>query len=444
MAPARVIQVATLSLFVGFLALLGIVGATLWLAARAQSNFQAVLDARSTDEAAVELRYALQAAEASQRGYLASGNEIYLAPYSTAQTLARRQYDAVEKLLASAPERGPVLQRLKLVIEDKIREMDETILLKRERRDSEALAVLRTNRGKALMDEANVFLSSLIREAGEKLTQAIIEQKENATLLRAVTLSGGALIILVVGIVIAVMSAYARDLSKARDEVGALNSSLERRVEERTAELKKARDRAETLLAEVNHRVANSLAIVSSMVRLQAKSAESASARDVLAETHARIYAVALIHRRLYTTGDGQTVALDEYLLRLLENLESSLQDAGHGASLRPNLEHVTLPTDQSVSLGVIATEWVTNAFKYAYPRGSGEIRVTLKRLDEARAELRVEDDGVGKRADQLPQGTGLGTQLVNAMAASMGAQVEYLERHPGTTARLIIPASAS
>ena len=314
MAPARVTQVATLSLFVGFLALLGIVGATLWLAARAQSNFEAVLDARDAGEAAVELRYALQAAEASQRGYLASGNEIYLAPYSTAQSLARRQYDAVEKLLAPAPERGPVLQRLKLVIEDKIREMDQTILLKRERRDAEALAVLRTNRGKALMDEANVFLSSLIREAGEKLTQAIVEQKENASLLRAVTLSGGALIVLVVGIVIAVMSAYARDLARAHDEVGALNSGLERRVEERTAELKNARDRAETLLAEVNHRVANSLAIVSSMVSLQAKSTESASARDVLAETQARIYAIAMIHRRLYASGDGQTVALDEYL----------------------------------------------------------------------------------------------------------------------------------
>ena len=102
----------------------------------------------------------------------------------------------------------------------------------------------------------------------------------------------------------------------------------------------------------------------------------------------------------------------------------------------------MTLPTDKSVSLGVIATEWVTNAFKYAYPRGSGEIRVSLKRLDEARAELLVEDDGVGRGADQLPQGTGLGTQLVNAMAASIGAQVEYLERHPGMTARLIIPAS--
>jgi two-component sensor histidine kinase len=96
------------------------------------------------------------------------------------------------------------------------------------------------------------------------------------------------------------------------------------------------------------------------------------------------------------------------------------------------------------VSLGVIATEWFTNAFKYAYPHGSGEIRVSLKRLDEGRAELRVEDDGVGREAAKRPRGTGLGTQLVNAMAASIGGEVEYLKCAPGTTARLIIPAIGS
>ena len=102
------------------------------------------------------------------------------------------------------------------------------------------------------------------------------------------------------------------------------------------------------------------------------------------------------------------------------------------------------LTTDESVSLGVIATEWVTNAFKYAYPRGPGEIRVSLKRLDQARAELLVEDDGVGRRAGERPAGTGLGTRLVNAMAAGIGAQVEYLDRSPGTTARLVIQAGAT
>jgi two-component sensor histidine kinase len=87
----------------------------------------------------------------------------------------------------------------------------------------------------------------------------------------------------------------------------------------------------------------------------------------------------------------------------------------------------------------VVVTEWVTNAFKYAYPGRGGEVRVRLKRLSEGRAELAVEDDGVG-RDDSVAKGTGLGTRIVRAMAQTMGAEIQYLARAPGTAARLIFP----
>lgn len=87
-------------------------------------------------------------------------------------------------------------------------------------------------------------------------------------------------------------------------------------------------------------------------------------------------------------------------------------------------------------------TEWVTNAFKYAYPDRMGEVRVYLKRLSQGQAELVVEDDGVGRSAEVSPKGTGLGTRIVSAMARSIGAEVEYVARHPGTGARLAFPSS--
>ena len=105
--------------------------------------------------------------------------------------------------------------------------------------------------------------------------------------------------------------------------------------------------------------------------------------------------------------------------------------------SLSYTLQPVRLPTDSSVNLGVVVTEWVTNAFKYAYPEGSGEIRVSLNQTTDGEVELQVEDDGVG-RADGAPaKGTGLGTRIVTAMAQSLGAVVEYRARAPGLTARL-------
>jgi two-component sensor histidine kinase len=92
------------------------------------------------------------------------------------------------------------------------------------------------------------------------------------------------------------------------------------------------------------------------------------------------------------------------------------------------------------VNLGIVVTEWVTNAFKYAYPGRSGEVRVRLKGLPDGRAELVVEDDGIGRTKDGPVKGTGVGTRLVGAMAATMRAEIDYLARQPGLAARLVFP----
>ncbi|MES2907042.1 MAG: CHASE3 domain-containing protein [Pseudomonadota bacterium] len=427
-------------LVVGFLTLLGIVGMTIWLGDRVQVYFNDVIEARDTRSAAVELRNAIQTAEASQRGFLITGNEIYLAPYTTAKTLAERQLGIVKRRLDAYVASNEALQRLKAIIANKFEEMDQTISLKRERRDADALTITRTNRGKALTDEANVFISGIIRKADERLTTGVGEQRANATRLRWVSIAGGVIIVLVVGIVIVTLFGYIRKLAEARDEVSMLNTNLEQRVKERTSDLAQARDRAELLLSEVNHRVANSLSLVASLVRLQANAVNDKVAKEVLAETQARIFAISSVHKRLYSSGDVRFVALDEYLSGLLEQLETSMRDEGHGASLKYELEPLKLQPDATISLGVVVAELVTNAFKYAYPHKSGEIRVRLKHLSHQQVELAVEDDGVGRSDGTPSKGTGLGTKIIKAMAANMQADIQYLKGEPGTTARLVFP----
>lgn len=191
-------------------------------------------------------------------------------------------------------------------------------------------------------------------------------------------------------------------------------------------EVREARDRAELLLREVNHRVANSLALVSSLVSLQANAIKDQVAKDALAETQARIFAVSAVHKSLYTSGDVHSVQLDEYLGSLLDNLEATMRGEGFGASIVRELSSLTISTDKAVSVGIITTELATNAFKYAYPAGSpGEVRVVLDAAGDA-ATLTISDDGPGWDGTGPVKGTGLGGKIIGAMGRTLGATIDY------------------
>ncbi len=197
-------------------------------------------------------------------------------------------------------------------------------------------------------------------------------------------------------------------------------------------EMQEARERAEMLLGEVNHRVGNSLAMVAALVGLQSNAVEDPEAKRALAETQVRIQAIAGVHRHLYTSDDVRMVQLGDYLNSLIGELENSLQAEGRTASIRVDVEGFPMATEKVASLGVIVTELVTNALKYAYSdREPGEVRVHMARSGD-QVHLIVEDDGIGWTGTGKAKGTGLGSRIVKAMAASLNANVAYGEG-PGT-----------
>lgn len=144
-------------------------------------------------------------------------------------------------------------------------------------------------------------------------------------------------------------------------------------------EIREARDRAELLLGEVNHRVAKSLAQVSALTRPQAKRVTDERVRLALPEMQARGVAIAGVHRRLYTSQDTPWMDMAAYL---------------------------------------------TNAYKYACS-GGGEIRVGLL--------LAIADDGIGWVGAGEPQGTGLGYRIIDAMAATLEATLAHDPQPMGT-----------
>lgn len=429
-------------LAVAFLSLLGIVGTTDWLGRRSQALFVDTMAARDTRAAAVELRNALLTAESSERGYLLTGNEIYLAPYKGARASALQK---IATLREASKTRREIQQATQLaaIVAKKFEHTDRVIDLKQRRQDADAIELVRTNRAKALMDEANVFLSGIIAAADDRQTASATEQSDNARSIGWVSIVGAFLIAGLVGIVTYAGGRNLRAISASRAELDALNSTLEERVRKRTEDLARERDRAAVLVKEINHRVANSLSLTASMVSLQSKATSDPALQSALAETRSRIFAIADVHKRLYTTDDARSVALDEYLAGILEHMKTAMNTEDRRIGLRYELEPISMPTDFSVNLGIVVTEWVTNAIKYAYPSKAGEVRVKLRRIPGNRAELAVEDDGVGQTGGAA-HGTGLGTKIVTAMAAALKGEVAYDQRYPGTAARLIFSPQPS
>lgn len=203
------------------------------------------------------------------------------------------------------------------------------------------------------------------------------------------------------------------------------------------AELRASNARLEALLREVNHRVANNLQMVISFVALQAKSVTDPLANETLQQTQQRIATIAQVNRRLYTSGDVEFVAMDDYLRALAADLSETWSTTRAVREVLVSAPPIKICTDKAVALGMIANEWVSNACKYAYGEAAhGTVHIALSENDDQTVELSVEDQGVGLPEDGVVLGTGLGTKLIAVMAGTMGGDLRYRPADSGKGTR--------
>ena len=208
-----------------------------------------------------------------------------------------------------------------------------------------------------------------------------------------------------------------------------------RRIEQLNVNLLLEKDRLLNergiLLQEMQHRVANSLQIIASVLLLKARTVTSEETRLHLREAHDRVMSVAAVQNLLQTNvGD---VEVGPYLTKLCDSLATSMIGDSRTLPIEVTADAVTVTSHEAVSLGLIVTELVINALKHAFPDNrSGRVDVAYAAGSPGWS-LSVTDDGVGRPRTVARAKGGLGTIIVESLAKQLGAQVVISDCRPGT-----------
>jgi len=203
-----------------------------------------------------------------------------------------------------------------------------------------------------------------------------------------------------------------------------------------TEELLRQKD---VLLQEMEHRVANSLQIIASILMLKARTVTSEETRKHLQDAHQRVMAVAAVQGHLHASERHDQIEIGPYLSRLCESLAASMIGDSRPISLQVLVNGGTTASAKAVSLGLIVTELVINAMKHAFPkdRPDGQVVVSYT-IDGPDWKLVVSDNGIGKLdAVGTPVKGGLGTTLVKALAQDLDAKVEVASGPGGVNVSL-------
>jgi two-component sensor histidine kinase len=230
-----------------------------------------------------------------------------------------------------------------------------------------------------------------------------------------------------------------KDIAFLQGAANIVGMAIERQRHERR--LSDAVAHQDVLIKEINHRVKNSLQLVSSMLSLRASRHHDPAVRDVLADAAARVGAISRAHDRLYRSTDISHIELSAYLAEICRDLTDALP-ACHVefASSGP----VQMPTDRAIPLALLVTELIGNAAKHAYGDGGGPIAVRLNACDSRSVSVSISDEGQGiPDGFNMAQSTGLGMLLVRALLEQMNAQMRVDPKPKGVTFTVEAPLDA-
>jgi two-component sensor histidine kinase len=224
------------------------------------------------------------------------------------------------------------------------------------------------------------------------------------------------------------------------DEFGQLSAALTR-MSGTIAELFKQKD---MLLRELQHRVMNSLTLLSSLLEMQRRSTKSSVAKESLANARDRVIAMGTVYRQLYQTQTLEYVKFSEFL-RTICSTSGSAYVGAKRPSIEVEADSLELSGQHAISLGMLTHELITNALKHAFSESeSGSIKVTLKHKKRRGIDLSIADRGRGLPTDFKidSNSSSLGMKIVTSTVRQLGGTLEIKRLNPGTEFAIHLPAN--
>jgi two-component sensor histidine kinase len=220
------------------------------------------------------------------------------------------------------------------------------------------------------------------------------------------------------------------DTEKVRIVLAATDVTATRLAEKQKDDLIREK---QVLLQELQHRVANSLQIIASVLMQSARRVQSEETRLHLHDAHSRVMSIAMLQKQLAVT-ELKSVELRTYFADLCRSISASMIDDPQRLILDTDVADIAANSDVSVSMGLIVTELVINAIKHAFPdRTSGGKIIVSFAADDAGWLLSVSDNGAGMPVGKKLGKPGLGTGIVEALSKQLDASIIVRHANPGT-----------
>lgn len=183
----------------------------------------------------------------------------------------------------------------------------------------------------------------------------------------------------------------------------------------------------EILLQEVHHRVKNNLQVMSSLIKLQARYIKDEKMLELIKETGGRIQSMAIVHTKLYNSGNFEFINFGEYVKALVENFQNTYGYKLRNIKFEIGIHDIIINIDTAIPCGLIINELISNSIKYAFPGdAAGTISISLCRIDGGKLKMVIRDDGTGVAEGlDLSKADSLGIQLVTLLTRQMNGTLE-------------------